>query len=299
LIVDSTGTFSGRAFQFQANLPAGNFINARMNPTVLPVAASAATQYSVTVKVRAVSAAGSRTARVAFNAFRTSGTVFISTFASQDAIAIPTDGSWATMTLTGTTPALTETINTDVRINAGVLDDELFEIGDLCFRAGADTTFVPSMRIVGDLDMRARFAATDATPASAEALIGHRSGNNGYAMTLGTGGELVVYHGTGSGTRAETSSGLSLVAATDTEVRSVIDISAGTWTHYKNGVQFDTSGSFATTAGSPYAGPLAVGADSAGTSGNWDGDIYYAEVRDGIDGPVVRRFDADDLIGLT
>jgi hypothetical protein len=146
--------------------------------------------------------------------------------------------------------------------------------------------------------MRARFAATDATPSSAETLIGQRSGNSGYAMTLGTGGELVLYHGTGSGTRQETSSGLSISNGEVVEVKSVIDISAGSWTHYKNGVQFDTSGSFATTAGSPYAGALAVGADSAGTSGNWDGDIYYAEVRDGIDGPVVRRFDADDLIGL-
>jgi hypothetical protein len=219
-------------------------------------------------------------------------------FSGNSFIEVANTGAWQWVTHTATVPTNTARMGVTIQDPNAESTGRVGYISAGVLRTGATATFIPSLRIVGDLDMRARFAATDATPTTAETLIGHRSGNSGFAMTLGTGGELVVYHGTGSGTRLETSSGLALVAATDTEVRSVIDISAGTWTHYKNGVQFDTSGSFATTAGSPYAGALAVGADSAGTSGNWDGDIYYAEVRDGIDGPVVRRFDADDLIGL-
>lgn len=167
-----------------------------------------------------------------------------------------------------------------------------------CVRAGTDSTFVPSLRIVGDLDLRAKFAATDATPTSATMVTSTLSGNNGYALSLGTGGELVVYHGTGSGNRAETSSGLSITDASVVDVRSVFDISAGTWTHYKNGVQFDSSGSFATTAGSPSGTSLIVGSNVAGTGSLWNGDIYYVEVRDGIDGPVVARMDADDWVGV-
>lgn len=170
--------------------------------------------------------------------------------------------------------------------------------GVATYQSATASTFVPSFRIVGDLDVRAHIAATDATPVSAETLIGQRSGNSGYAMTIGTGGELVVYYGTGSGTRVETSSGASISDGVATVLRSYFDLSAGTWYHLQDGVQFDSSPSFATTAGSPYAGALAAGADSGGAAGFFDGDVYYVEVRDGIDGPVVARMDAEDWVGI-
>ena len=52
-----------------------------------------------------------------------------------------------------------------------------------------------------------------------------------------------------------------------------------------------------TGAASPSGSTLYVGA--AGGAGSYlDGDLYYVEVRDGIDGPVVARMDADDWVGI-
>lgn len=198
-------------------------------------------------------------------------------------------------TATSGAPASTAWASVEVQYRGNTQSGDTIDVWDFYALAHGATelaSFIPSLRIVNDVDLRAKFAADDATPASAQSLLHMRSGNNGYAMTLGTGGELVVYHGTGSATRQETSSGLDIDDGEIVEVRSTLDISAGTWTHYKNGTQFDQSTGFATAAGSPHAAALAAAADTGGSSGNFDGNVYYAEVRDGIGGPVVARFDA-------
>ena len=72
-------------------------------------------------------------------------------------------------------------------------------------------------------------------------------------------------------------------------------MSTGIWDRTIDSVPDATSGALATDPASPSAVPLFVGANGAG-SFPLDGDVYGAEVRDGIDGPIVAVFDPDDIV---
>ena len=164
-----------------------------------------------------------------------------------------------------------------------------------CIRAGSTTDWVPSLRIVGDLDLRAKGALTDWTPAASNWAIGALTGNNGYGLVPLSSGRFAAFFGTGSADRFAQSDVLTATDGTAYVLRAYYDISAGTCTFTQDGTGVGATSGLATAAGTYASGSdLNVGANQAGTE-PLDGDIYYAEVRDGIDGPVVARFDAEDV----
>jgi hypothetical protein len=168
-----------------------------------------------------------------------------------------------------------------------------FRFSKYTFREGSDAAFVPSLRIVGDSDLRAKIAAADYTPAGNQSIFSDWN-SDGCILYIDTSGHL---HFEGDGTTGainEASSAYTFVDGQATEVRVTLDVSAGDMVWYQDGVQVDTD-TFTAQPLDPGGRTLVVGADYLGTGLLFDGDIYWAERRDGIDGPVVARFDAGDV----
>jgi hypothetical protein len=153
-----------------------------------------------------------------------------------------------------------------------------------------------ALQLEDDIDIRVKLAATDYTPVAAQRIVHNRSGNNGYEMYFDAGGVFIVRHGNGTDSRIAAPQAAA-VAATDGIAyvwRATLDVSTGAWTYYKNGVQIDTD-TVATGAAVPAAATLGVAADGAGNS-KLIGKLYWVEVRTGIDGSIVARVDAADII---
>lgn len=164
-----------------------------------------------------------------------------------------------------------------------------------CLVEGPSTSFVPSLRIVGDFDFEAKFSMPDATPASRADLFdnGYGVSNDGYRFTVETSGELGFWFWGTTGAVGEASSGFSNSNDAVVVARVTADVSSGNVTWYKNGTQFDTD-TFTAQTPVPSGNRLAIGASYAGVAELFTGDLYYVIVRDGIGGPAVCRFDAAD-----
>ena len=204
--------------------------------------------------------------------------------------------AWTQVTLTATSPALTVYATPVLWFRPKVgntAGGELAYADALCLQAGSDGTFTPSLRIVGDVDLRAK-AGNDDWTNGFQCLLDAQDGTSGYYLAVDTAGELRTTHGTGADARINTSSGAALVDGSAYELRFTYDLASGTVTYYKDGTSFDT-GSDTTTAAAAAGVALGVGSLNSGLAWFYAGDIYWCEVRDGVDGPVVARFDAEDV----
>jgi hypothetical protein len=169
----------------------------------------------------------------------------------------------------------------------------------------ASTPDSAAISITGDLDIALDVLATDWTPASAQVLIGKGTSvvpaNLEYALQVNTDGTLTAFWSTGASTLSATST--VAVGATDLSrraVRAVLDVDDGgdhTVTFYtattfglwiQLGAAVTGSG---TTSIQDSTNALAIGSFTGGASGLFLGNVYRAQVRNGIDGPIV--FDAD------
>ena len=74
------------------------------------------------------------------------------------------------------------------------------------------------------------------------------------------------------------------------ELRVEADVSVSTVQYFINDVAFGAAVTGATSLLNPSAGDLWI-ASMEQVASPFTGVIYWAEVRDGIDGPVVRRYD--------
>jgi len=204
------------------------------------------------------------------------------------------------LTVTGTSPALTAKVtvwHTIVHASGACT----LRFSDMCLRAGSDGTFVPSLRIVGDLDLRARLAADDWTPASRQTFLCNDDvSTEGYRFRLEVDGDISIFHGDGGGLRTiRSTAGVGATDGDAVEIRAAIDVtSANLVTFYKDEVVLGDTVAIAAGAGVPSGDTLIVGADS-GLGARLAGDVYWVEVRDGIDGPVVARMDAGDTAKAT
>jgi len=204
--------------------------------------------------------------------------------------------SMAADTWTGHTYTFTSHASAAFVLLYGILQGA--SIGDIayfdkiCIRTGSDATFIPSINIVGDLDMRAKIALTDYTDAAAQALLDTLTSFKGHRLAITTGGEIEGRMGNGSADNTGTSTGAAFVNGTPYEIKATQDISTGLWKFYKDAVNFDDDALGAAITPSAAANALAVGADVAGTALLTTGDIYWIEDRDGIGGPIVRKYDA-------
>jgi hypothetical protein len=166
--------------------------------------------------------------------------------------------------------------------------------------------------ITGDIDIVAKIQAADYTPATFKVIAAKRgialtAAVTSYVFWINTDGSLNLLWSDGASVITVAASVLlSSVAAdgTDIYVRSSLDVDDGA-AHYI--VKFFTSadgktwtqlGATVTNAGptSIRAGTeiLEVGSQGTGASGNWNGRIYYVEVRNGIGGQPVAVFDIND-----
>lgn len=249
-----------------------------------------ATQYSVSVAVYTAIVDLEQAITVSW--YDATNTIISTSYGAD--IAITAD-AWFTNSVTVTSPALAAWC--EVRFAHASTAGGVAYLDTFCMRSGSDATFVPSLRIVGDLDLRAKVAPDDWTPTSNQYLLTTISGFDGYNLVLLTTGAVASSNGDGSSARAETSPVLTATDGAAYEIKAQWDVSAGSMEWFQDGVSLGTD-TYSAGASSPSTASLVVGAESAGTL-PFDGDVYYVEVRDGIDGPIVARMDATDAAGVT
>ncbi len=195
------------------------------------------------------------------------------------------------------------------RITTGGLlaGDEIWADGFLLAK-GTDPSFIPSLRIVGGLDMRAKVAAVDWTPASTQYLLSRRDdtlafGKETFFRLNADGSVSTGFTITGiAAYDIVASNPLGLVDGSVHELRTVVDVDNGAGNYetsfYVDGVLDKTTPGAGgqVLALYPQESALTIGRyKSNATGGEFAGDIYWAELRDGIDGPVTARFDAVDV----
>lgn len=208
-------------------------------------------------------------------------------------VAVPA-GEWTQLPAVG--PAGTYTINA-----AGAAD---YHVDAACLQASA-SLFVPSLRVVGDLDVRVRAGFITLAPGYTwVARWGFASpADQHFVMRLDPGNaqrQAITY------VRGDNGASLSRTADVDhgvgvgqrAEWRTVVVVTGGSgWgaSFFVNGSQVGTQQVIGVATGmqaSSFEG--SVGAFQSGTSGLFNGDMEWGEIRDGVDGPVVARFDAGD-----
>lgn len=161
--------------------------------------------------------------------------------------------------------------------------------------------------ITGDIDVRVKVALDDWTPSSSALLMSKWTGDpdRAWELFVNTNGTL-GFVSTPTGLSANSVGGTSTVAVsaaggTVKWVRVTLDVDDGAGNRvYKfytsdDGVTWTQLGSTVTTAGTTSifdtTFQLSVGAQGAGGFGAAVGAFYYAELRNGIDGTVVSKFD--------
>lgn len=169
----------------------------------------------------------------------------------------------------------------------------------------ATTPDAAALDIVGDIDIRAKIAPDDWTPAAASAIVAKftTTGNQrSYSLMLSTAGALVLEFsadGTAAITKTSTANLGTLAASAVKWVRATMDVDNGasgytirfyssddgsTWTQLGADVVTATATSiFASTA------VLELGGRTGGTTDLFAGKIFEAEVQTGIAGTAVAH----------
>ncbi len=208
---------------------------------------------------------------------------------SFDSIPSPPAGEWVTLSGTLATAA---GLRLAIRVSHSVsAADVPCYVDKVIIREGTDPTFVPSLRIVGSVRQELDVNIADWTPATIQSLMSNygTGPDRGIAFYLMTDGTLQLY--ASFGTPASVVFG---AVKERNRVGFTFDKDTGIVSWLKDGVEFDQT-TLAPQAPIPGNVALNVGAADTGTDFNLLGDIYWSEVRDGIDGPVVARFDAQDV----
>ena len=217
---------------------------------------------------------------------------------SDESVGVPlTVGEKTVASVVATAPALAATAGLEViyRTVAGgdppAVTDILYA-GKWCTREGSDPLFVPSLRIVQDLDIRSKLAAVWTQDGTIYARW-PAGGNNSVTLNLRLGGQPgLLFSNDGAVSNTVITVGFAAVDNVPTELRFINEIGVGSsW--FVDGNLLNTSADI----GSPFNGS---GQAQVGQRDLFDpitADIEYVEVRDGIDGPVVYRMDAADALG--
>lgn len=159
-----------------------------------------------------------------------------------------------------------------------------------------------SLDIVGDIDIRARVAADDWTPAAEDYIIAKytTTGNQrSYALTIDTTGVL-VFRWSNDGTATLSASSTVATGFTDGSthwIRATMDVDNGaagkTTTFYtsEDGVTWTQLGAAVTTGGTTTifasTAVLEIGSNTGGTASLFSGKFFQGEVRSGIGGTAV------------
>lgn len=168
-------------------------------------------------------------------------------------------------------------------------------------------TYLPTTP-TGDIDLRAKLSLSNWTAATTYRLIGQweNSPDYSYMLDLNSGNIRVNYSTNGTST-ASLSSNATISAAADSTlwVRATLDVNDGSGNKVArfytsvDGSSWTQLGTNVVSAGTitlyNSSGRLEVATSNAGSSGALNGKLFHAEVRSGIDGTVVARFDPDEI----
>ena len=174
----------------------------------------------------------------------------------------------------------------------------IFDLSAALLAAGSAASFVPSHNIVGDLDVRWAGAFDPALLESPENPIVARyaSGtNNSYLVEIGGLGDGRCFQRVGGVTGSTVLNGIGPQDTARHSYQTTRVASSGLWSGYIDDVLVDTTVGTSGAIDSDSTASVEVGAASNGTLRPIEGAVEWAEVRDGIDGPIVVRFDASRL----
>jgi hypothetical protein len=278
--------------------------------SLFPVEAS--TEYSLSARM-ATEASG-RKAKVRIDWYNSSK-VFLASSVYGDVTNLTAD-TWATATLTATSHASAAYANVQlVWEDADEVDNlpvgEKYYFDKVCLRPGSDTTFVPTINIVGDLDVRWRGSWRDWTPGGNGSTLAARYASGDLAWTVGTDSSdhlCSIMSDDGSATEEDTAGAAPTVGDMEPlSVRALIvpggtsetlfqasddaDLTAASWS---------TVGSGQTTAKTSIhsAGdePITIGYRQGAGSGADEQPmvVHGLQVRDGNAGPIVSEVDFTD-----
>ena len=169
-----------------------------------------------------------------------------------------------------------------------------------CLRAGSDPTFMPSLRIVSDLDIEADISDTYSDGDIAYLFsVNAASTTGGYAFLLRNDiGRMRMDYTENDGTARQAQSDvLSWVDGRYT-LRGTWDVTAGTVVLYRDGEAVATlgpSGGYQNGGFYPSSQVIDISGINSGSGNLFDGSIYRLTVRDGIDGPAVLTIRPEDV----
>lgn len=212
-----------------------------------------------------------------------------------DTIPIPAN-TWTFVSSTGTSGGSDTTAYPYFRIDAAA---DSIDIGDLwymsaaCWRAGSDATFVPSLRIVGDLDIETKVTVDDIANGTFQVVLDNIGTNQGFQTYFDNSSQWTLQ---ANGETLTITQGNHGISDGDTVVLRMTAEAGTGFTGYVDGVSVGT-GAF-TGPNDPSGLTLYVG-EQQGTQFPFGGDIYYVTVRDGIDGPIVAHFDPSNYVEAT
>lgn len=169
--------------------------------------------------------------------------------------------------------------------------------------AGTDKATAPdsaALSITGDIDIRAKVALNDWTPATVMSVVSkHTAAAGGYELQIFTDGKLRLVWGDGAIVKTIASTVVTGIAdGTIKWIRATLDVDNGAVGHdvkfylSDDGVTWVQLGTTVTTAVATLIGDstdvLSIGARPDSTQ-DFIGNIFYVEVRNGIDGTVVAN----------
>jgi hypothetical protein len=219
-------------------------------------------------------------------------------------------GEYVKLVVTATSPALTTYARTYIAESgsAGWDGTQTGYLGQATVHEGASTDIIPSLRIVGDVDMRVKLSFDDFDPGGqgAAAFFSRWDNTTGLGKPFTwqldlTGTRSILYWSDDDSTSRSTA--IAYAFALDTVYELRLTATAGATTNamelFVDGVSQGTATATPAFGMSPGKGAPLVTSDTesqaSGGSRPHSGDFYWGELRDGIDGPVVARVDADKV----
>lgn len=164
----------------------------------------------------------------------------------------------------------------------------------------------PSVSITGDIDLRAKISLDDWSPATIQTILSNQSAGDPQRAWLfqvdGAGRLSFTWYPAGTAASQIQKNSTAAVGVADGStlwVRATLVVSTGQATFYTSpdGVTW-TPMTLPTAAGATTLVDTtsipAIGARGAGINDLLSGNVYYAEIRNGIDGPVAANFNAAD-----
>ncbi len=172
----------------------------------------------------------------------------------------------------------------------------------------ASTPDSAAVSVTGDIDVIVKLTADDWTPASAKTIISKDAAGSDRSWNfflLATGAVEFDTSANGSSFNVHVSTAsVPFANGSPGWVRATLDVDNGSAQHVvrfytsTDGVTWTQLGAAVTTAGVTSifnsTARVEIGSFNSGLTFNLAAGVYYAELRNGIDGTVVARFDAED-----